>query len=72
MNKLKFAALFLYGLFCYAAVTHEEIKVYLIISTRSGEYTIEKIYLKKDNAQKYCDQFKDSHNYAIEERKLIE
>ena len=36
----------------YAATLPEPIKVYLIISSRGGEYTIEKIYLKKENAEK--------------------
>lgn len=58
--------------FCYAAANLEQIKVYLIVSSRGGEYTIEKIYLKKENAQKYCETFKDSHNYTIEERNLTE
>lgn len=58
--------------FAYAATLPEPIKVYLIVSSRSGEYTIEKIYLRKENAEKYCEMFKDSHNYVIEERKLTE
>jgi hypothetical protein len=56
----------------YAATLPDPIKVYLITSSRGGEYTIEKIYLKKENAEKYRDMFKDSHNYSVEERELTE
>jgi len=56
----------------YAATLPEPIKVYLIISSRGGEYTIEKVYLKKENAEKYRDMFKDSHNYSVEEKELTE
>ena len=31
-----------------------------------------KVYLKKENAQKYCDMYKDSHNYSVEEKELTE
>jgi hypothetical protein len=30
------------------------------------------VYLKKENAQKYCDMYKDSHNYSVEEKELTE
>lgn len=56
----------------YAATMPEPIKVYLIISSRSGDYTIEKIFIKKENAVKYKEQYKNSHNYEIEERELSE
>ena len=32
----------------------------------------EKVYLVKENAQKYCNMYKDSHNYIIEEHTLSE
>jgi len=54
------------------ANTITEIKVYFVISSRSGDRTIEKVYLLKENAQKYCNMYKDSHNYLIEEHKLSE
>lgn len=54
------------------ANTITEIKVYFVISSRSGDKTIEKVYLIKENAQKYCNMYKDSHNYSIEEHRLSE
>lgn len=70
MNKFLYALFFSCMLF--AADKIEPIKVYLIISSRTGDYTIEKIFLKKENAQKYCEIFKESHNYTIEEKTLNE
>ena len=49
-----------------------KIKLYLITSYRGNDLIIEKIYLKKENAEKYRDMFKDSHNYTVEERELTE
>ena len=73
---IKWCGVIVYAAFlatvAYAATLPEPIKVYLIISSRGGEYTIEKIYLKKENAQKYCDMYKDSHNYSVEEKELTE
>jgi hypothetical protein len=56
------------------AMTREppKTKVYLIMSYRGNDLSIEKVYLKKENAQKYCDMYKDSHNYSVEERELTE
>jgi hypothetical protein len=42
------------------------------MSYRGNDLSIEKVYLKKENAQKYCDMYKDSHNYSVEERELTE
>ena len=53
-------------------VAPPKIKVYLIMSYRGNDLAIEKVYLKKENAQKYCDMYKDSHNYSVEERELSE
>ena len=69
---IKWCGIILFTAFAYAATLPEPVKVYLIVSSRTGEYTIEKIYLRKENAEKYCEMFKDSHNYVIEERKLTE
>ena len=49
-----------------------KLKVYLITSYRSSDLTIEKVYLKKENAEKYRDMYKESHNYSVEERELTE
>ena len=55
-----------------AATKVETVKIYLVVSSRSGDRTIEKIYLFKENAEKYCNMYKDSHNYVIEEANLKE
>ena len=62
----------LLGLFITVTVEPPKTKVYLIMSYRGNDLSIEKVYLKKDNAQKYCDMYKDSHNYSVEERELTE
>ena len=49
-----------------------KLKVYLITSYRGSDLTIEKVYLKKQNAEKYRDMYKESHNYSVEERELTE
>jgi len=56
----------------YASTITEPIKVYFVVSSRSGDRTIERVYLLKENAEKYCNMYKDSHNYSIEEHKLSE
>jgi len=56
----------------YAATMTEPIKVYVIYTYKFNERVIEKIYIKKENAQKYCDAFKDSHNYTFEELTISE
>ena len=72
-NKIiKWCGIVLFTAFAYAATLPEPIKVYLIISSRQGEYTIEKIFLRKDNAERYRDMYKEHHNYSIEERNLTE
>jgi len=71
---IKWCGVTLYAAFlatvAYAATL--PVKVYLITSNRSGDYTIEKIFLIKENAEKYRDMYKDNHNYSIEERSLTE
>ena len=56
----------------YAATMPEPIKLYVIYSYKFNERVIEKIYIKKENAKKYCDDFKESHNYTFEEITLSE
>ena len=56
----------------YASTITEPIKVYFVVSSRSGDRTIERVYILKENAEKYCNMYKDSHNYSIEEHKLSE
>ena len=62
----------LLSLFITVTVEPPKTKVYLIMSYRGNDLSIEKVYLKKENAQKYCDMYKDSHNYSVEERELTE
>lgn len=73
---IKWCGVTLYAAFlatvAYAATLPEPVKVYLIVSSRQGEYTIEKIFLIKQNAEKYRDMYKEHHNYSIEERSLTE
>lgn len=56
----------------YAATVSESIKLYVIYTYKFNERVIEKIYIKKENAQKYCDAFKESHNYTFEEITVTE
>jgi ribulose 1,5-bisphosphate synthetase/thiazole synthase len=55
-----------------ATVDPPKVKVYLIMSYRGNDLSIEKVYLKKENAEKYRDMYKESHNYTVEERDLTE
>jgi hypothetical protein len=59
-------------LFTAMTVETPKMKVYLIMSYRGNDLSIEKVYLKKENAEKYRDMYKESHNYSIEERELTE
>lgn len=47
-------------------------KVYVIYSYKYNDKVIEKIFVKKENAQKYCEMYKESHNYTYEELNLLE
>ena len=73
---MKYIGVLVYAAFlatvAYAATLPEPVKVYLIVSSRTGDYTIEKIFLIKQNAEKYRDMYKENHNYSIEERSLTE
>ena len=73
---IKWGGVIVYAVFLatitYAATLPDPVKVYLIVSSRSGDYTIEKIFLIKQNAEKYRDMYKQYHNYVIEERSLTE
>ena len=55
-----------------ANILFEPVTVYYVVSSRSGDRTIERVYILKENAEKYCNMYKDSHNYSIEEHKLSE
>lgn len=69
---MKFFLLIFLITVAYASTVTEPVKVYFVISGRTGDRTIERVYLLKDNAEKYCNMYKDSHNYTIEEHKLSE
>ena len=66
-SVIKWTGIGLFACFAYAATLPEPIKLYVIYSYKFNERVMEKIYIKKENAQKYCDMFKDSHNYTFEE-----
>lgn len=62
----------LFACFAYAATLPEPIKVYVIYTYKFDEKIIERIFIKKENAQKYCDTYKQSHNYTFEELSITE
>ena len=66
-SVIKWTGIGLFACFAYAATLPEPIKLYVIYTYKFNERVIEKIFIKKENAQKYCDQFKDSHDYTFEE-----
>jgi len=66
-SVIKWTGIGLFACFAYAATLPEPIKLYVIYTYKFNERVIEKIYIKKENAQKYCEQFKDSHDYTFEE-----
>lgn len=66
-SVIKWSGIGLFACFAYAATLPEPIKLYVIYTYKFNEKVIEKIFIKKENAQKYCDVFKDSHNYTFEE-----
>lgn len=70
MSKVILACLL--GLFITVTVEPPKTKVYLIMSYRGNDLSIEKVYLKKENAEKYREMYKESHNYSVEERELSE
>ena len=71
-SVIKWTSIGLFACFAYAATMPEPIKLYVIYTYKFNERVIEKIYIKKENAQKYCDAFKDSHNYTFEEITISE
>lgn len=66
-SVIKWTGIGLFACFAYAATLPEPVKLYVIYTYKFNERVIEKIYIKKENAQKYCDMFKDSHDYTFEE-----
>jgi hypothetical protein len=66
-SVIKWSGIGLFACFAYAATLPEPIKLYVIYTYKFNERVIEKIFIKKDNAQKYCEQFKDNHDYTFEE-----
>lgn len=69
---IKWCGILSFAAFAYAATLPEPVKVYVIYTYKFNERVIEKIYIKKENAQKYCDTYKDSHNYTFEELTISE
>ena len=66
-SVIKWTGIGLFACFAYAATLPEPVKLYVIYTYKFNERIIEKIFIKKENAQKYCDMFKDSHDYTFEE-----
>jgi hypothetical protein len=65
---MKYIAYFLFvGMCVGVTVDNFKIKVYLVTSVYDYQRVVHKIYLRKDKAQKYIDQFKEHHNYSLEE-----
>ena len=76
-NKIiKWCGVTLYAAFlatvAYAVTLPEPVKVYVIYTYKFNERVIEKIFIRKENAQKYCDTFKENHNYTFEELTISE
>lgn len=69
---MKFLSVIVIAVMSIASIDNLKLKVYYIITYRSNEKVIEKVYLKKENAQKYINTFKDNHNYELEEAILTE
>jgi hypothetical protein len=69
---MKYLILILIAAISIAAVSDLKLKIYYVITYRSNERVIEKVYLKKENAQKYINTFKENHNYELEEAVLTE
>ena len=69
---MKWTGICLFACFAYAATLPEPVKVYVIYTYKFNERIIERIFLKKENAQKYCDTYKESHNYTFEELSITE
>ena len=66
-SVIKWTGIGLFACFAYAATLPEPIKLYVIYTYKFNERVIEKIFIKKDNAQKYCETYKDNHDYTFEE-----
>lgn len=72
-NKIiKWCGIALFTAFAYAVTLPEPVKVYVIYTYKFNERVIEKIFIRKENAQKYCDTFKENHNYTFEELTISE
>ena len=69
---MKYLILILIAAASIAAVNNLKLKIYYVITYGSNERVIEKVYLKKENAQKYINTFKENHNYELEETTLTE
>lgn len=73
LKKIFFALLIIGNIIAASSATNiVYMKVYVIYSYKYNEKIIEKIFVKKENAQKYCEVYKDSHNYTFEELSLLE
>ena len=68
LKKMKTKIMFLlFALGCFANVATQPLKIYIVYTYKYNDKVVEKFYLNKSNAEKYCDKFKDNHDYKVEE-----
>jgi len=71
MTKLFKILLLLTAATLLASSEVKGIKLYFVVSDRNG-HSIERVFLYKHNAEKYINDFKESHNYDLEEVSIKE
>lgn len=71
MMKTKIMFL-LFALGCFANVATQPLKIYIVYTFKYNDKVVEKFYLKKSNAEKYCEMFKENHDYKVEEVTITE
>jgi len=71
VNKLIKTLLLLTAATVLASSEVKGIKLYFVVSDRNGR-SIERVFLYKHNAEKYVKDFKESHNYELEEISIKE
>lgn len=73
LKKMKTKIVFLlFALSCFANVVTQPLKIYIVYTFKYNDKVVEKFYLNKSNAEKYCETFKDNHDYKVEEVTISE
>lgn len=73
LKKMKTKIMFLlFALSCFANVVTQPLKIYIVYTYKYNDKVVEKFYLNKSNAEKYCEKFKDNHDYKVEEVTITE